>query len=193
MIFYSVSYNVFIYYRLQLRPVVDFMIKNLASRSCYIKSDCNEIRKIPKILQNKKIVFNSNADIKFEPLDSNIISLPELDVLGYLDADHFWKEPEETINPKLGERGYLKNREYKIIRAVYHYNCSYCFDTNDYSYIVIEDKQGNRFTSMLDDSYFKNGSYVELSWDKYMPYYLRNDNFEKDKKIVELIDIQNNQ
>ncbi len=173
IIFLSTVNSIFITYRFQLKPVVNFMIEHFVTNSCNGKKDCDEIRVLPKELQGKKIVFSPDAIIFFDPFNNNSeISLSELDSRGFLDTENFKQNGYEIIDPTLEKRGYLKNREYKIIRAVYHYNCSYCVDSSDYSFIIIEDVNGNRFTSLLNDSDISTNPWRDKSWDEYLPYYL---------------------
>lgn len=155
------------------KAIGNFLINVSLANSCTsVKSGCDELRPIPKILQNKKIIFNEDTSIQFDPRYRPEISFTDLDILGSLDTNQR-RSPQDTIvDPKLGERGYLSEREYRIIRAVYHYNCSYCIDSSDYAYIVLEDSKGNRFSSLLEYDYWNPSMETArtLQWDERVPY-----------------------
>lgn len=173
----GIVWNIFIHYRFRFKPVVSFIVNYRLTHSCDGgKSGCDEIRPIPKHLQNKKIVFNQNVNIKFDPFENKSqINSAELDILGFIETDQFPFGHKNIVDPSSGKRGYLKEREYKIIRAVYHYNCSYCIDSSDYSYIVLEDLNRNRFISMLGDMDFSVTPGKDMPWDERLPSYLEKD------------------
>lgn len=181
----GIAWNIFIRYRFHFKPVVSFIVNYRLIHSCDdLKSGCDEIRPIPKPLQNKKIIFNQNINIKFGPFENKSqINSAELDTLGFIETDQFPFGHKNIVDPSLNKRGYLKEREYKIIRAVYHYNCSYCIDSSDYSYIVLEDLNENRFISMLGDMNFSVAPAEDISWDERLPLYL-----EKNKDGNEILE-----
>ncbi len=147
------------------------MVNASLSNSCASgKSGCDELRPLPKILQNKKIIFNEDTSIRFDPRYRPELKMEDLDVLGSFNTNHLDFSRDSTVDPSLGERGYLAEREYKIVRAVYHYNCSYCVDSSDYAYIVLEDSKGNRFSSLLDDLDFSTEPARRVPWDERVPY-----------------------
>ena len=59
LILCGIFYNVFIVYRNKsiLKPIVYFIVNHSLNNDCKKASDCNELRPLPKPLQNKKIVF----------------------------------------------------------------------------------------------------------------------------------------
>lgn len=169
------------------RAVGNFLVNLSLSISCTSgKSGCDELRPLPKILQNKKIIFNDDTSIQFDPRYRPEIGLTDLDTLGSFNTNHMGFERDKTVDPKLGERGYLSEREYKIVRAVYHYNCSYCIDSSDYAYVVLEDSKGNRFSSLLEHDYWNPSMETArtLQWDERAPYDLG-----RDGELGKLIDI----
>jgi hypothetical protein len=165
------------------KPVIDFIVENSLEDSCNGKSDCEEIRPLPKILQNKRIIFNDDTTVIFEPYHSSSIDFYNLDVLGSIDVErnYFF---QDTVDPLSGEYGALLEREYKIVRAVYSYKCSYCFDSDDLGYIVLEDSKGNRFIDILDDSDPSVTPWKDIPWDEQLPY-----NLSLDKTLGTLVDI----
>ena len=145
------------------------MVKTSLEEPCNGKSDCQEIRPLPEVLQGKKIVFNDDTNIMFNPYHSSSIDFHNLDVLGLIDTNNnnFYVN---IIDPLSGKYGALSDREYKIIRAVYSYKCSYCFDSSDLGYIVLEDSKGNRFEDVLDDhSDSFVGPWKNVPWDEQLP------------------------
>ncbi|MCC6323948.1 hypothetical protein IT400_04125 [Candidatus Nomurabacteria bacterium] len=183
-------FQVFVEYRFHFKPAVNFLVKNFLPSSCNGKKDCDELRVLPKVLQGKKIVFNPDTNVFFEPFSRNAeVNISHLDTIGFLDTSNF--DPNaDLVDPTLNHRGSLKDREYIIIRSVYHYKCTYCIDSSDYSFIVLEDSNGNRFVSLLNryDSSVDPGRL--LSWDEYLPFYLGNDNEGKDRLEAKLVNIQ---
>jgi len=167
------------------RKLANFLVNFSLVTSCASgNSGCDEPRPLPNILQNKKIVFNENTSLQFDPQSGSEIGLTDLDILGSLDTSHASSFQENIVDPNLGERGYLSEKEYKIIRAVYHYNCSYCIDSGDYAYIVLEDSRGNRFSSLLDDLDFSTNPARDVPWDEQIPYDLG-----RDGELGKLVDI----
>lgn len=173
----GIAWNMFVHYRFHFKPVVSFIVNYRLIHSCDdLKSGCDEIRPIPKPLQNKKIIFNQNVNIKFDPFENKSqINSAELDTLGFIETDQFPFGHKNIVDPSSDKRGYLKEREYKIIRAVYHYNCSYCIDSSDYSYIVLENLNRDRFISMLGDMDFSVTPGKDIPWDERLPSYLGKD------------------
>ena len=168
------------------RAIADFFVNLTLSNSCVSgKSGCDELRPLPKILQNKKIVFNEDTSIQFDPRYRPEIGLTDLDVLGSIDTNSHRSIQDNIVDPSLRERGYLAEREYKIIRAVYHYNCSYCVDSGDYAYIVLEDSKGNRFSSLLSDLDFSTDPAQDVPWDEQLLYELG-----RDGELGKLVDIR---
>lgn len=156
-------------------PLAKFLATIDLQYSCALgkESGCNELRPIPKILQNKKIAFSKDIDILFEPFENpNYITRSDLDTLGTLDTDNTddktWEK--NIVDPALRKRGYLSEREYNIVRTQYHYNCYLCIDSDDYADIVVEDRHGNRFVVFLrdwDDTISSN----QLPWDEWRPFF----------------------
>ncbi|OGZ41908.1 MAG: hypothetical protein A2W41_02850 [Candidatus Ryanbacteria bacterium RIFCSPHIGHO2_01_45_13] len=139
------------------------------------KKGCDELRVLPKVLQNKKIIFSKGINIKFDPYES-LKEVAESGTVGFLDTDS-WKLSNEFVDPASQKRGYVAEREYKTVRAVYHYNCSYCIDSSDYAYIVLEDSAGNRFTALLNDISDIPGR--DIPWDEQLPFLLDKRNADK--------------
>lgn len=168
------------------KKVADFVVNLALSNSCSSgKSGCDELRSLPKILQNKKIIFNEDTSIQFDPRYRPEIKMEDLDILGSLDTNPHRSTQDNIVDPNLGERGYLSEREYKIIRAVYHYNCSYCVDSSDYAYVVLEDSNGNRFSSLLVHDYWNPSMDTArtLQWDERVPY-----DIGRDGELGKLVD-----
>lgn len=169
---YGVIWNVTVYIAVRSKPLGKFLVDtHFRLFSCNSsKSGCYELRPLPKVLQGKKIVFNSNTNVEFDPFKTRD-DFSDLDILGFLDTN-----PHEfdgnLVDPVLRERGNLAEREYCIIRAVYHYNCSYCIDSSDYAYIVLEDSKGNRFSSLLNDMDSSVSPARDIPWDEQFPYAL---------------------
>lgn len=169
------------------KKIAGFVVNFSLPTSCSSgKSGCDELRPLPKILENKKIVFNGDTSIQFDPRRRSEIGLTDLDVLGSLNTNRLDVTSGDIVDPSLGQRGYLLEREYKIVRAVYHYNCSYCVDSSDYAYIVLEDLKGNRFSSLLDHDYWNSSMETArtLQWDERIPYDLG-----RDGELGKLVDI----
>lgn len=170
---------------LRNKKVADFLVNYSLSVSCGSgKSGCNELRPLPKVLQNKKIIFNKDTSIQFDPRYRPEIGLTDLDMVGSLNTNHLEVALRDMVDPSSGKLGYLLEREYKIIRAVYHYNCSYCIDSSDYAYVVLEDSKGNRFSSLLDHSDSSTTPWRDLPWDERVPYDLG-----RDGELGKLVDI----
>lgn len=170
------------------RTIGNYLVNFSLSISCASgKSGCDELRPLPKILQNKKIIFNKDTSIQFDPRYRPEIGLNNLDILGSLDASPRSPFPEDIVDPNLGKRGYLTEKEYKIIRAVYHYNCSYCIDSSDYAYVVLGDSNGNRFSSLLAHDYWNPSMEIArtLQWDERVPY-----DIGRDGELGKLVDIK---
>jgi hypothetical protein len=165
------------------KPVIDFIVENSLEDSCNGRSNCKEIRPLPKILQNKRIIFNDDTTVVFEPYDSSSIDFYNLDILGSIDVrrDYFF---QDIVDPLSGEYGALLEREYAIVRAVYEYKCSYCFDGSDLGYIVLEDSKGNRFIDILNDSDPSVTPWKDIPWDEQLPY-----NLSIDPTLGKLVDI----
>jgi len=175
---------------LKHKPFAKFLVNfNLEYFSCPSsnKSDCEELVTLPKGLQGKKIVFAQDTNIKFDPHEGHIKN-NSIDTEGYLDIEH-GKFSTDFIDPVLQKRGNLEDREYKIIRAMYSYRCSYCFDGDNLGYIVIEDSKGHRFISLLDKYDISVNPVRDLSWDEYLPYYLGKDKDGKEMLYARLEDI----
>ena len=194
-VFFKTLFLFFIVYVIGLILLIELGKKNkevgyflvnhsLNNRCSYKKSGCDELRPFPKALQDKKIVFNKNTNIEFEPFSKNERGLTDLDVLGFIDTNSHDFVQDNMIDPNLGKRGNLLEREYKIVRAVYHYNCSYCFDSSDYAYVVLEDLKGNRFTSILDDTDSSTVPGRDIPWDEQVPFEIG-----VDGELGKLIDI----
>ncbi len=187
--FFVFSYNFLIQHRFYFKPVVNYIV-NKSLISCDGRKGCTEVRPVPKPLQGKKFVFGTSTDIFFEPYSKlTDIDRSEFDTLGFLDADPRYnrKPPSDFINPSLNKRGYLQEREYKIIRTMYHYNCAICIDSSDYAFIVIEDKKGNRFVSMLNEYDSTKTPGQKLTWDEYLPYFMAKDTDGNQRVDVQLI------
>ncbi|HAT68776.1 MAG: hypothetical protein A2481_00905 [Candidatus Yonathbacteria bacterium RIFOXYC2_FULL_47_9] len=190
LLLFGAGQSLFITYRFHLKPIVNFMVNHWLTNSCNNQKGCTEVRPLPGLLQGKKIVFSSNTDIFFEPFSrSEEVTLADLDTLGNLDTVSSMSSNETFVDPALSQRGYLKEREYKIIRAMYHYNCLYCIDGSDYSFIVLEDPTGNRFTSILNKFDSSVDPWRDLPWDEYLPYYIGKDKNGKEMMDANLVDI----
>lgn len=164
-----------------LEPMISFIVKYSLSDDCAGRHSCDELRPLPKNLQNKKIIFNDDVRVEFDSFDSfNGIDLSELDILGFIDTNSFSNGKEVTfVDPSLMVSGFLREKEYKIIRAVYSYKCSYCFDSENLSYIVLEDSHGNKLMTLLEDTDCSVSPYRDLSWDEYTPYFLSKGCYEE--------------
>lgn len=170
LITYSLGVNLLQYIGSKNRTIGDFLVNFALSNSCNLgKSDCDEPRAIPKILQNKKIVFNSDISVEFNPLSQTERGFGEVDVLGILNTNPGGPGVDTSYKPDFGKWGYLQDREYKIVRAVYHYNCSYCVDSSSYGYLVVEDPEGNRFELLLDDMDVSTEPARDIPWDEQLP------------------------
>lgn len=146
------------------------VVNNYFKYSSCRSGGCNELRPLPHVLQGKKIVFNQTTNIEFDPFHRHE-DFSDLDVLGFLNTNS-WKFEENFVNPTLGKRGNLGDREYKIVRAVYHHNCALCIDSSDYAYVVLEDSKGNRFESFLDDTDATVVPSRNIPWDNQVPFEL---------------------
>ncbi len=175
--------------RTHFKPLVDFLVNSSLSKSCAGRAGCKELRPLPKPFQNKKIVFNKDTDVQFESFnDGSYVDNSELDTLGFLDAEP-GNDNLSFINPIVEARGSLKEREYKIIRAVYEYNCTLCIDSSDISYFVLEDSNGNRFITLLDDIDFSVEPGRDLLWDEYAPYFMNGNKNNNEPSLAKLEDI----
>ena len=174
-IVFGVSWNIMVYVAVRNKPLSAFLVAtHFKLFSCgSSKSGCNEIRPLPTVLQNKKIVFGTTTNVEFDPFKKHE-DFSDIDTLGFLDTN-----PHEFdgnfVDPLLRKRGNLAEREYTIARAVYHYNCSYCIDSSDYAYIVLEDVKGNRFISLLNDLDLSNTPGKDIPWNQQLPYALGKD------------------
>ena len=191
LIILSLTWNSFVHFRFHFKPIVNFLVKISLENSCKGKSDCEEFRPLPKIFQGKKIVFNENTNIEFEPYSSESqIKISELDIIGSIDATRISSNKDEIfIDPTLFKRGFLKEREYKIIRAVYEYKCYYCVDSSDLAYLVLEDSSGNRFMALLKDIDFSTSPGRTLSWEEYNTYFLGKDIVGNELNLAKLENI----
>jgi len=68
-------------------------------------------------MQNKKIVFNQNVNVEFDPYDKeyeNTIDSSEWDILGFIDAKPSDPQDEEVsfVDPASKERGFLRREFY---------------------------------------------------------------------------------
>lgn len=183
-VIYIIAFGIIVSNRTKssFRPIISSIVRSNLKDNCNKSPDCDELRPIPKILQNKKIVFNKNTKIEFDPL--NEIKLPELDILGFLDTGRLVDgEKVNFTDPALRMSGNLEEREYKIVRAVYSYKCNLCIDSSDIAYIVVEDSKGNRFMVFLDEYDSSVSPGRSLSWDEYIPYFLGKDS--EGKEILE--------
>ncbi|GEM_PF-6139084 len=149
-------------------------------------SGCDEIRSLPKILKDKKIVFDKNANIEFDPISDS-----KDGTLGILDVDYtdpkIW--PKTIVDPTSQKRGYLADREYIIVKAVYRHKCAICIDSSDYGYIVVQDSKGNRFISFLDENLIISATSTSSTpWDEQIPSYLKD--IKNIKKEAQLEDIK---
>lgn len=175
-----IGYPILIYLAQYNRPIAKFLtaIHSViySQSSCGVeKKGCDELRALPKVLQNKKIVFSKDINIEFDPYESWKEAV-ESGTVGFLDTDS-GKLSNEFVDPALQKRGYVAEREYKIVRAVYHYNCSYCIDSSDNAYVVLQDSAGNRFTALLDDLSDIPGR--DIPWDEQLPFLLDKRNADK--------------
>ena len=176
-------------YKPSLRPVISFLVNMSLNKNCNKKSDCSELRLLPKPFQNKKIVFDDTANVFFDPYENpSDLTYSELDVLGFLDVEYNTFYKNFVLTP-FKERGLLKEREYRIVRAVYHYKCFSCIDSSDISYMVLEDSQGNRFLTLLDDTDSSVSPGKNLSWDEYVPFFMSKGRDGKEITNVKLVDI----
>ena len=175
LLIYSFGFTALVYLSRYSKPLAGFLITTHLKYSCSSwKSGCDELRPLPKVLQNKKIIFGQNTNIEFDPYQG-VRETSELDTEGFLGVSVNKLPWKDVVDPKLKKTGYLAEREYKIIRAVYHYNCSYCIDSSDYAYIVLEDSKGNRFISFLDEYDSSVSPAKDIPWDDQLPYALGKD------------------
>jgi hypothetical protein len=189
LLIYGIGFNLFVHYRFKFKPIVAIIVNLNLSNSCQSRSSCNEIRPLPKPLQGKKIVFNDNTNIEFDPFGrESQIDGSQMDLIGYIDTELNTTQPDE-VGPLFGKRGFLKEREYKIIRAVYKYKCFYCIDSDNLAYIVLEDSKGNRFLTLLRDIDLSVNPGRNLLWDEYLPYFIGKDIEGNDLNQAKLVNI----
>ena len=144
------------------RPLAEFFITWDLHFSCgEDKKGCNELRPLPSYLVGKKLVIDNSSFVEFAPYEPQYRETADIDVLGFLDVSDTKSPGETLVNPTDQKYGYLQNKEYFPVRAVYHYKCSYCIDSSDNAYVVFEDKDKNRYIVFLNDL-----STTTVSWDK---------------------------
>jgi hypothetical protein len=187
---YNLSIGILVDFSKSNKSLENFIVSFSLKNSCIFgKSGCDELRPLPKPLQNKKIVFSKNTEVKYDPYQDSYRDNTELDLLGFIDAELYRVgNYVNFVNPILKKEGDLEEREYKIVRAVYHYNCSICIDSSDYSYIVLEDSKGNRFTALLNDEDISVTPWKKLPWDENLPYFMGKD---KDGKEILYAKLEN--
>lgn len=189
---YSITLNVIVKNRNKsnFKPIVSFIVNHSLTNNCNNKNSCDELRPLPKILQNKKIVFNKNVNIKFDPYENiNNIGFSELDILGFIDTEPVFNGEVNFVDPTLGRPGFLEEREYKIVRAVYSYKCSYCIDSDDLAYLVLEDSKENRFMVFFQTYDSSVTPVRNFLWDEYLPYFLSKDSDGKKTLDARLEDV----
>jgi|SRR3989338_694216 len=133
-------------------------------------SNCHELRPLPAVLQNKKIILASSTYAEFSPYELNYKQAVDLDVDGFVNFSSYKSAKTNFIAPQSGKSGYLQDKEYKIIRAVYSYKCSYCIDSSNFGYVVLENNGGYRFITFLDDFDSSSSSSKRIPWDQQLPF-----------------------
>ena len=172
---YGVLWNLAIYISARNKSFAELLVAtHFTLFSCHVnETGCNERRPLPEVLQGKKIVFNKTTTIEFDPFERRE-DFSDVDILGFLDTNsHEFKNT--FTDPVTRERGTLEEREYDIVRAVYHRNCSYCIYSIDYAYIVFEDSKVNRFSLFLNDMDSSVVPGRDIPWDRQLPFELGRD------------------
>ena len=141
------------------------VLSNLKSSCAGHTEDCTETRSLPAILQGKKIIVATSSYVVFEPGGGDPTTL---DVNGFIDLYPFKEPGEGYVSPSDGKRGYLQDREFSVIRAAYDYHCSYCFDSSDFGYVILENTRGYRFMVFLSE--FATSSTNHIPWDQQVPF-----------------------
>lgn len=158
------------------RTLGNFLVNSSLKNSCGTrKSGCDELAPLPKVLQNKKIIFNEDVSVEFDARYEPEVKLSDIDVLGFINTTSGAPIGESFVDPKMKENGLLLEKEYRIVRAVRVYRCSYCVGGSNLAYIVLEDSRGNRFEDILDDSDSSVSPWVDIPWDEQLPYSLGRD------------------
>lgn len=132
--------------------------------------NCHELRPLPAVLQNKKIVLASSTYAEFEPYKLEYKEAANLDVDGFLSLSTYKFPGMDLVTPQSEKSGYLQDKEFKIIRAVYSYACSYCIDSSDSGYLVLENNSGYRFIAFLSDLDFSASTTKRVPWDQQVPF-----------------------
>lgn len=152
------------------KKFAEFMVMQHLKHSCdgkEKKEGCDELLPIPKILQNKKIVFASSTLVEFDPYESQHRETASLDLVGLISASRYKPQEVLYVQPQDQRSGYLQEREFFIVRAVRSYACNWCIDSDDYEYLVLQDTTGNRFYGFLH--YYATGK-EEGTWDESVPF-----------------------
>ena len=131
-------------------------------------SNCEELRPLPAILKNKKIVMATSTYVEFSPYEVKYRQMSDIDVDGYINLSTYKSPGNHIVSPAEEKTGYLQDRYYSIVRAVYSYRCSYCFDSDDFGYLVLEDSSGYRFMAFFDD--FATSTRSDIPWDEQVPF-----------------------
>lgn len=131
---------------------------------------CDELRPLPAVLQNKKIVMASSTYVEFDPYELQHRQLSSLDVVGFINIRPNKFPGEDIVSPQSDKSGYLSDKEFVIVRAVYSYVCEYCVDSSDGGYIILENATGYRFMAFLNSLDFSSTPTKKVSWDSQVPF-----------------------